>query len=416
VRTLLRPSAGLCDCQWNRWAWEVVGLSESSAGRIFISYRRQETAWPAGRLYDVLVEHFRPEQVFKDVDNIEPGDEFVERISAAVGSCDVLLALIGPQWLTMTDENGQRRLDNPDDYVRLEIETALTRKIRVIPILVDEARIPRANELPATLAPLVRRNAVEINPITFDTKRLIATVQKTLTELKVSDTTTGSAAPTSEADRANQQVGEPEVERLMADSPDAPRAEKPSAGGQPATAPASATPQRKRNLRAWQAYLLGALVGGACAVVIVVVLALIAPYNPSEPQPDPSPTRSVFVTMSGVRISTKAKTITYNVEGTHGGLLLPYEEIRLVGQRREGEWLVSAPATLGPSTWQAFLSTTYRERIVLKAVIIQPRPLPAQPGCDTCPKFVDPGKPLAKDGWDYEGVRVASAEQTVKPR
>jgi hypothetical protein len=120
--------------------------------------------------------------------------------------------------------------------------------------------------------------------------------------------------------------------------------------------------------------------------------------------------------MSAVRISTKAKTITYNVEGTHGGLLLPYEEIRVVGQRRDGEWLVSAPGTLGPNTWQALLSTTYSEPIVLKAVIIQPRPLPAPPGCDTCPKFVDPGKPLAKDGWDYERVRAASAEQTVKPR
>ena len=91
----------------------------------------------------MLVEHFRAEDVFKDVDNIEPGEDFIERITAAVGSCDVLLALIGPQWLTITDENGQRRLDNPEDFVRLEIETALTRKIRVIPILADEARIPR---------------------------------------------------------------------------------------------------------------------------------------------------------------------------------------------------------------------------------------------------------------------------------
>ena len=191
-------------------------MNESLPGRIFISYRRQETAWPAGRLYDVLVERFPAEEVFKDVDNIEPGEDFVERITAAVGSCDVLLALIGPQWLTLSDENGRRRLDNPDDYVRLEIETALTRKIRVIPILVDEARIPRANELPPSLAPLVRRNAVEINPITFDTKRLLATVQKTLAELKVSDTTTGSAAPTSTArpGGSTQQVAGPEVEQL----------------------------------------------------------------------------------------------------------------------------------------------------------------------------------------------------------
>src|SRR5687768_9962888 len=105
-----------------------------------------------------MVENFDRERVFKDVDSIEPGEDFVERITAAVASCDVLLALIGPQWLTITDENGQRRLDNPEDFVRLEIETALTRKIRVIPILVDEAG-SRANELPPTLAPLVRRNA-----------------------------------------------------------------------------------------------------------------------------------------------------------------------------------------------------------------------------------------------------------------
>jgi tetratricopeptide (TPR) repeat protein len=155
-------------------------LNESLPGRIFISYRRQETAWPAGRLYDVLVEHFPPEQVFKDVDNIDPGDDFVERITAAVASCDVLLALIGPNWLTITNKKGQRRLDDPEDYVRIEIETALMRKIRVIPILVDDAKMPSSDELPPALVPLIRRNAVEINPLTFDTKRLIATVHKTL--------------------------------------------------------------------------------------------------------------------------------------------------------------------------------------------------------------------------------------------
>jgi outer membrane protein assembly factor BamD (BamD/ComL family) len=191
-------------------------LDETLPGRIFISYRRQETAWPARQLYDVLVEHFPAEEVFKDIDNIDPGDEFVERITAAVESCDVLLALIGPNWLTITNKKGQRRLDDPEDYVRLEIETALTRKIRVIPILVDEARMPGADELPATLAPLVRRNAVEINPVTFDTKRLISTVQKTLAALKVSDTTTRSASPTPTAspDSSNQQVAGAEVEQL----------------------------------------------------------------------------------------------------------------------------------------------------------------------------------------------------------
>jgi hypothetical protein len=153
-------------------------LNESLSGRIFISYRRQETAWPARHLYNELVEHFPAEQVFKDVDNIDPGEDFVERTTAAVASCDVLLALIGPRWLTMTDKDGRRRIDDPKDYVRVEIETALTRQIRVIPILVDGAQMPGSDELPATLAPLVRRNAVEINPITFDTERMITAVQK----------------------------------------------------------------------------------------------------------------------------------------------------------------------------------------------------------------------------------------------
>jgi hypothetical protein len=165
-----------------RWAWEVVGLNESLPGRIFISYRRQDTEWPADRVDALMVENFDRERVFKDVDSIEPGEDFVERITAAVASCDVLLALIGPQWLTITDENGQRRLDNPGDYVRLEIETALTRKIRVIPILVSPAKMPREDQLPGTLASLARRNAVEISPAVFDTKRLITAVQKTLAE------------------------------------------------------------------------------------------------------------------------------------------------------------------------------------------------------------------------------------------
>jgi TIR domain len=129
--------------------WKRSALNESSPGRIFISYRRQDTAWPAGRLYDALVEHFPAEQVFMDVDSIEPGEDFVERITAVVSSCDVLLALIGRQWLTVT-KNGQRRLDDPKDVVRLEIETALRRKIRVIPILVDDTPIPVADELNCT--------------------------------------------------------------------------------------------------------------------------------------------------------------------------------------------------------------------------------------------------------------------------
>src|SRR6266508_6866186 len=164
----------------------MAGPIPAATGRIFISYRREETAYPAGWLYDRLADRFGGDQVFKDVDSIQLGDDFVEVITRAVGSCDVLLALIGDEWLTITDEHGRRRLDNRDDFVRLEIEAALTRKVRVIPILVDGARMPRADELPESLAKLVHRQALELSParFDFDTSRLLKVLDWTLAEAR----------------------------------------------------------------------------------------------------------------------------------------------------------------------------------------------------------------------------------------
>ena len=153
-------------------------------GRIFMSYRREDTAFPAGWLYDRLASHFGRDQVFKDIDSIELGDDFIEVITTAVGSCDVLLALIGGRWLTITGQDGRRRLDNPDDLVRLEIEAALARSVRVIPILVDAAQMPRADELPPSLAKLTRRQALELSPNRFDTdtRRLLRVLDRTVAE------------------------------------------------------------------------------------------------------------------------------------------------------------------------------------------------------------------------------------------
>jgi hypothetical protein len=155
-------------------------------GRIFISYRRGETAYPAGWLYDRLAEQYGDGQVFKDVDSIELGDDFVEVINRAVGSCDVLLALIGEEWLTSTDAQGRRRIDDPHDFVRLEIEAALARNVRVIPILVDGAKMPSAEELPDSLAKLARRQALELSParFDFDTGRLLKVLDKALAEIQ----------------------------------------------------------------------------------------------------------------------------------------------------------------------------------------------------------------------------------------
>jgi hypothetical protein len=149
-----------------------------AAGRVFISYRREETAYAAGWLFDRLVDQLGRGQIFKDIDSIQLGDDFVEVITTAVASCDVLLALIGKQWLTITDEHGTARLENPDDFLRLEIEAALTRDVRVIPILVAGARMPRPDQLPPSLAKLVRRHALELSPchFEFDTSRLLSVI------------------------------------------------------------------------------------------------------------------------------------------------------------------------------------------------------------------------------------------------
>jgi hypothetical protein len=131
--------------------------------RIFINYRREETAPYAGRLYDALVQLWSDDQVFIDIDTIPPGVDFVEVIGEAVGKCDVLIAFVGRHWADVTDQAGRRRLDNPEDFVRLELEAALARDVRVIPLLVDGAAPPASTDLPESLRPFARRNAFEIS-------------------------------------------------------------------------------------------------------------------------------------------------------------------------------------------------------------------------------------------------------------
>ena len=184
----------------------MVESAAPSPGRIFISYRREDTAYPAGWLYDRLASRYGDGKIFKDVDSIELGDDFVEVITNAVGNCDVLLALVGDEWLTITDADGRRRLDDPNDFVRLEIEAALTRNVRVIPILVDGSRMPHAEEVPASLAGLVRRQALELSPNRFDsdTGRLLKVLDKTLAEVRTAHDTAAAAS------RARSEGGRPE--------------------------------------------------------------------------------------------------------------------------------------------------------------------------------------------------------------
>jgi hypothetical protein len=138
-------------------------VQEATPKRIFISYRRSDTSGHAGRLYDYLKDYFGGERIFFDVDTIQPGTNFEQKINSELDNSEAVLVLIGNQWLESKDKEGNRRLDHSQDYVRFEVETALKKNIQVIPILLQGTPMPSPNELPDTLHDLSRRNAVRLN-------------------------------------------------------------------------------------------------------------------------------------------------------------------------------------------------------------------------------------------------------------
>jgi hypothetical protein len=132
--------------------------------RIFINYRREDASGHAGRLYDALAGRFGRDSVFMDVDTLRPGENFVNVLDDRVASCDYLIALIGRRWLTVADREGRRRLDRPEDYVRLELQTALTSpETHVIPTLVQGAEMPTSDDLPGGMRQLALRQAIELS-------------------------------------------------------------------------------------------------------------------------------------------------------------------------------------------------------------------------------------------------------------
>ena len=163
---------------------------------IFICYRRDDAPGYAGRLYDRLVAHFGADRVFMDVQGIEPGVDFVDAIERALGACAILIVLIGKDWL-VADAAGRRRLDDPADFVRLETSTALSRGIRVVPVLVEGAEMPQSDRLPRELLPLVRRQAVELSHKQWDatSAELIRTLEKILDREKEAPARAAVAPP-----------------------------------------------------------------------------------------------------------------------------------------------------------------------------------------------------------------------------
>lgn len=155
------------------------------SGKIFINYRRGDEPGFTQALLGRLEQAFPAERLFIDVDNIPPGEDFVRMLESQVAQCDAMLTVIGTNWLDATDEHGGRRLDNPNDFVRIEIESALKQGKRVIPVLVHQARMPHPDELPEAIRPLSQRNAVRLTHERFraDVQGLIKALQGAIDEV-----------------------------------------------------------------------------------------------------------------------------------------------------------------------------------------------------------------------------------------
>jgi hypothetical protein len=185
-------------------------------GKIFINYRRGDDPGHTGRLFDRLQDVFDPGQLFMDVDNIAPGLDFVRVLNERVAECDIVLAIIGKGWVDARDDNGNRRLDDPDDFVCIEITSALNQGKRVIPVLVGEAQMPRPEDLPEALQVLARRNAVRLTHERFraDTQGLIKAIQQGIHDIEVERQAQAEAARRAKAEEERKRQEEETARRL----------------------------------------------------------------------------------------------------------------------------------------------------------------------------------------------------------
>lgn len=288
----------------------------STNSGVFISYRRQDSQSAAGRLADHLKEHLRA-PVFRDVETIEPGVDFVEAIERALASCAVMLVVIGPRWLSATDAAGRRRLDDPNDYTRLEVGTALKRNVRVIPVLVEGAVMPDAEGLPEELKPLARRNAIELSDKRweYDVSQLVETVHKVLGDVGLAG---------SPLNRVKQALTEPErISGELAKSMGLA-----TGGRERPEAAAQGKSRIKRGL--WTGAVIGLIVG------IIVVVTEYGSSPPSSIGPAPNPPPAVGYT---------------DVSGWWRDELGRGYQIRQEGERLQME----EAGPVGPIVWQGVL-------------------------------------------------------------
>lgn len=236
------------------WTTRNVQLTEQATIRIVISYRRQDTPGGAGRLRESLAEHFGRENVFLDIDTIPPGVPWRKAIDKTISECDVLLPVIGMHWLSVTDEQGRRRLDQPDDVLRFEIASALSSGVKIIPVQLHGARMPGPDDLPDQIAELAEYQSIRIDDDDWpeDMKKLVRALNR------IRDEKAGAVGVA----RDTIEVGQPGVVPPPAEQP--PVGVEEQAGGIArwlgATGPEASEAQRRKRKR-WQlaGYIAGAL-------------------------------------------------------------------------------------------------------------------------------------------------------------
>jgi hypothetical protein len=302
---------------------------------VFVSYRRDDVPDATYRLVDALISRFGKDDVFIDVDTIELGAPFADVIDDWVARCDVLLAIIGERWLDAKDENGARRLESPGDFVRLEIEAALLRDIRVVPVLIHNAPVPREADLPDSMAQLPGRNAIQITRTHWDldVAKLMAAIERIAGERAAAASKMSGDPPLPAGERAHQSQPAPPASR----DPVAHTA----AGGWPAEAGASPAGPSGRPGRSpgngrllWRAS--GLAVAAAVVGTAIAVLASKGPSaTPSQRTTQPTVTGSHPGSSAGPvapAVSSSRTISTPSTEGSSGGSA----SSAIVAQQRHG--------------------------------------------------------------------------------
>ncbi len=240
--------------------------------KVFLSYRREDSAAAAGRLSDRLVAELGDRNVFMDVDGVALGADFVKRLIEEVTCCDFLLAVIGPKWLEAADEAGDRRLDDPNDFVRVEIAAALQRDIPVIPILLDGTKIPRADRLPEDLKHLSRRNGLDVRQASFhsDVGRLIRELKET------APAAINPSVSKVETDRTNQNMVSSDIV-VQSEHPVGPASDSDRFTGKMVATDPSTCDQRPKSTLAYpiKRCIYGTFLGTAVGILICSAIVLL---------------------------------------------------------------------------------------------------------------------------------------------